>query len=192
MTSDKVSHPIEEAKNAHRVEATDDLPDTTALIVDEPELATEESPTDNQAPESSSVDSRETPRATVTTGNTTKPSIVPARLILFPYKSMEIQPQFKALLNEVADELKDSPYTVARIVGIMDNRGKGSSETNRSVSIQRAEKVTRYLNDRGIAAERLRMEEDTGSQNSNLESSENHTSPRPQRVVEVTVLAPTD
>jgi len=188
-TPEKAPHSIEQAKYADKIEATDD-PGTTTLIAETAALATTEHPVNNHVPESPGSDSNETTPGITTTGNETAPDKVQVRQILFPYKSVIIPPQFKVLLDEVADELNASQYAVARIVGIVDNRGEGSSDSKRSKSIQRANAVTRYLIDRGIAAERLRISEDTNAQEINPESSENETSPRPERVVEVTVLVP--
>jgi hypothetical protein len=81
---------------------------------------------------------------------------------------------------------------VARIVGIVDNIGKASLASKRGISIQRATEVSRYLKDRGIAAERLRIEEDAGPQDADPDSSKNGILPKPQRLVEVTVIVPTD
>ncbi len=189
MISEKAAHPVEQTRYADNIETTDDL-STTTLMVDTVGLATAEHPIDNHAPESSGIDSAETPAAIATTGNETTLNRVQARLVLFPYKSMEILPQFKELLDEVADELKDSQYAGARIVGIIDNRGKGSSDYKRSISIQRAKEVAGYLINRGIAPERLRIEENTNLQKDKPESSEYQTSHQPERAVEVTVLAP--
>lgn len=102
--------------------------------------------------------------------------------VLFAYRSMEIQPEFAELLSEVAGKLENSPSLVARVVGIVENRGSAPSDINRRVSTQRAQIVANYLEGLGVSGERLFVEED-----SSLLEAERGGARRPERVVEVTL-----
>ncbi len=65
----------------------------------------------------------------------------------------EIKPEFKAILDDVAETLKQYPDTRIEIAGHTDNTG--SAEANQRLSENRANAVRSYLASRGVAPERM-------------------------------------
>ena len=155
------------------------------VIVDDVELAMKKPTIESQPMVSSDIDSDVI--SLVVTAPESKPKLdkPQVRQILFGYKSIKLEQEYQELLDEVVQELVASQNAVAQIVGVVDDRGKGSSETNRRVSMRRAERVSDYIKSRGIVAERLRIEEDADRQ-------EKMALATPERLVNVTVVVPTD
>lgn len=72
--------------------------------------------------------------------------------ILFASGSDKIQPSSFKLLNEIAALIRTDPATFS-IVGHTDS--DGDENTNRSLSLQRAESVKKYLISKGVSASKL-------------------------------------
>ena len=73
--------------------------------------------------------------------------------VFFKFNKATIMPVSYALLNEVADVLRENPTIQVRIEGHTDS--KGNNAYNRKLSDQRAASVVTYLTDQGIEAYRL-------------------------------------
>ncbi len=76
--------------------------------------------------------------------------------VSFDFNSSAIKPAFHRTLNKVADILKRYNRSVVRVVGHTDNIG--SSSYNQQLSQRRADAVAWYLEDRGVAANRIASE----------------------------------
>jgi len=77
-------------------------------------------------------------------------------VLLFDFESAELDVQSKATLDEVATELNSTPGLNLIIAGHTCNMG--SPATNRQVSLRRAESAARYLSQKGVDIERLKLE----------------------------------
>jgi outer membrane protein OmpA-like peptidoglycan-associated protein len=74
--------------------------------------------------------------------------------VKFPVKAHELSPEAKARLTELADRLKSENQSVyLEIQGHTDARG--ADELNEKLGQERAEAVRRYLNQQGIALNRM-------------------------------------
>lgn len=73
--------------------------------------------------------------------------------ITFAFNSYEVQPQFQATLNEVAQTLAAYPSTIIDVLGHTDS--VGSHEYNQRLSEQRAQSVANYLIARGVQPARI-------------------------------------
>ena len=73
--------------------------------------------------------------------------------ITFAFNSYDIQPQFQATLNEVAQTLNAYPSTIIDVLGHTDS--VGSDAYNQRLSEQRAQAVANYLTARGINPARI-------------------------------------
>ena len=73
--------------------------------------------------------------------------------VSFDLNSAVIKPAFDSTLNKVADILSRYTRTHVRIIGYTDSTG--SAAYNQLLSQQRAQAVATYLEDRGVAAQRL-------------------------------------
>ena len=73
--------------------------------------------------------------------------------ITFPFNSAELQPQFYAVLNDVAHTLNDYPQTTIGVIGHTDS--VGSDAYNQGLSEQRAQSVAAYLVRQSVIAERI-------------------------------------
>jgi len=71
----------------------------------------------------------------------------------FDYDKTNIKPEFRPVLDEAAQTLKDNPDINVRIEGHTDEIA--SEEYNQELSERRAEAVKQYLVSRGVAADRL-------------------------------------
>jgi outer membrane protein OmpA-like peptidoglycan-associated protein len=73
--------------------------------------------------------------------------------VTFAYDSAQVQPQFQATLNQVADVLKQYDETYIDVYGFTDSTG--SDSYNQQLSERRAESVASYLEARGVQSARL-------------------------------------
>ncbi len=109
--------------------------------------------------------------------------------IFFHFDSVEIQPKFQGLLNDIAAELNASPQLRAQITGYTD--AIGNPDYNLDLSIRRAIAVTRYLNQRGITADRLATQ-GKGAYTTTADSADNNQALRRTRMVEISVIFPSE
>jgi outer membrane protein OmpA-like peptidoglycan-associated protein len=73
--------------------------------------------------------------------------------VTFDTSSYAIKPSFAPVLDELAQTLQQNPEVVVSVVGHTDSTG--SQQYNQTLSVNRAESVTGYLSQRGIAPQRL-------------------------------------
>lgn len=73
--------------------------------------------------------------------------------ISFDTGRADIKPNFRSVLDDFAQSLRDNPGTTIRIIGHTDSTG--SDAINDPLSVQRANSTASYLEDRGVAANRL-------------------------------------
>ncbi|EDZ97422.1 OmpA/MotB domain protein, partial [Burkholderia sp. H160] len=73
--------------------------------------------------------------------------------VTFDTSSYTIKPSFAPVLDQLAQTLQQNPEVVASVVGHTDSTG--SLQYNQTLSVNRAESVTGYLTQRGIAPQRL-------------------------------------
>lgn len=73
--------------------------------------------------------------------------------ITFAFNRYDIQPQFQATLNEVAQTLNAYPATMIDVLGHTDSTG--SDAYNQTLSEQRAQSVANYLAARGVNRARI-------------------------------------
>jgi OOP family OmpA-OmpF porin len=73
--------------------------------------------------------------------------------LLFAFDSAEIQPEFTSELDAAAEILLDNPDVTVRIDGHTDS--VGSEEYNMGLSERRAEAVAAYLEEAGVARDRM-------------------------------------
>jgi outer membrane protein OmpA-like peptidoglycan-associated protein len=76
--------------------------------------------------------------------------------VFFRVNSTAVDPQFDALLDEIAEVLARSAEAYAEIIGYTDRYGPVAY--NLALSRQRAQSVANRLFQRGIAEDRLRIE----------------------------------
>lgn len=74
--------------------------------------------------------------------------------ITFDFDSAAIKPDFYATLNDVATTLVDYPSTAVDVVGYASSEGK--AEYNLQLSQRRADSVSNYLVNQGVASVRLK------------------------------------
>lgn len=74
--------------------------------------------------------------------------------VLFSTGSYTLSAAAEAALSRVAYNLKQFPNTDVTVVGYTDNTG--SEQLNQTLSLERAQSVVNYLENRGIAASRLK------------------------------------
>ncbi|MBB5445279.1 outer membrane protein OmpA-like peptidoglycan-associated protein [Paraburkholderia sp. Clong3] len=73
--------------------------------------------------------------------------------VTFDTSSYAIKPSFAPVLDQLAQTLQQNPEVVASVVGHTDSTG--SLQYNETLSVNRAQSVTGYLAQRGIAPQRL-------------------------------------
>ena len=73
--------------------------------------------------------------------------------ISFDTGRADIQPNFRTVLDQFAQSLRDNAGTTIRIIGHTDSTG--SDAINDPLSLQRANSTARYLSDRGVSSERI-------------------------------------
>ncbi|CAB3790794.1 putative lipoprotein YiaD [Paraburkholderia ultramafica] len=73
--------------------------------------------------------------------------------VTFDTSSYAIKPSFAPVLDELAKTLQENPEVIAQVVGHTDSTG--SQAYNQTLSVNRAESVTGFLAQRGIAPQRL-------------------------------------
>jgi outer membrane protein OmpA-like peptidoglycan-associated protein len=73
--------------------------------------------------------------------------------VTFDTSSYAIKPSFAPVLDQLAQTLQQNPEVVVSVVGHTDSTG--SQQYNQTLSVNRAESVTGYLGQRGIAPQRL-------------------------------------
>ncbi|MFL9709899.1 OmpA family protein [Methylobacillus sp. Pita1] len=76
--------------------------------------------------------------------------------ISFASGKADIQPNFRAVLDNFATTLKNNPSTLVTIIGHTDNTG--SDSINNPLSVNRAANTRDYLTARGIAASRFTID----------------------------------
>lgn len=76
--------------------------------------------------------------------------------ILFDFNKSSLKPEAKEQLAKFASEMADMPDTGITVYGHTDNIG--TEAANKKISLQRAESVGNYLNQNGIAKERIVMD----------------------------------
>ncbi|MDX1668763.1 MAG: OmpA family protein [Limnobacter sp.] len=72
---------------------------------------------------------------------------------LFDTNKTEIKPAFADTLGRIAGTLQENPGTIVCVIGYTDS--DGSAEYNQTLSVRRAQSVTSFLVNRGVAASRL-------------------------------------
>jgi len=78
------------------------------------------------------------------------------RGVNFAFNSAELEPAAGPVLDQAAALLMSNPAVVVSVQGYTD--AIGSDEYNQALSVRRAESVYRYLVNRGVDPERLRVE----------------------------------
>lgn len=73
--------------------------------------------------------------------------------ISFATGSAALKPELREVLQQFAQGLKDNPGTLVRVVGHTDN--VGSDELNNKLSLERADTVRDFLEDRGVSRGRV-------------------------------------
>ncbi|OLL33084.1 hypothetical protein BTH42_03855 [Burkholderia sp. SRS-W-2-2016] len=73
--------------------------------------------------------------------------------VTFDTSSYAIKPSFAPVLDQLAQTMQQNPEIVASVVGHTDSTG--SAQYNQTLSVNRAQSVTGYLGQRGIAPQRL-------------------------------------
>jgi outer membrane protein OmpA-like peptidoglycan-associated protein len=73
--------------------------------------------------------------------------------VTFDTSSYAIKPSFAPVLDQLAQTLQQNPEVVAAVVGHTDSTG--SLQYNQTLSVNRAQSVTGYLAQHGIAPQRL-------------------------------------
>ena len=76
--------------------------------------------------------------------------------ILFDFNKSTLKPEAKEQLAKFATEMADMPETGITVYGHTDNIG--TEAANKKISLQRAESVGNYLNQNGIAKDRIVMD----------------------------------
>ena len=66
----------------------------------------------------------------------------------FQYRRSEVNPAMYPLLDNMVEELKNHPNVVIKITGHTDHLGE--EEFNKTLSLQRAQAVEKYLRDKGV------------------------------------------
>ncbi len=73
--------------------------------------------------------------------------------ITFAFDSANLQPQFRPVLDNVAQTLNEYNQTVIEVAGHTDS--VGSDSYNQQLSVQRANSVAGYLSSRGVTQQRM-------------------------------------
>ncbi|HEY2019748.1 OmpA family protein [Paraburkholderia sp.] len=73
--------------------------------------------------------------------------------VTFDTSSYAIKPSFAPVLDQLAQTMQQNPEIVASVVGHTDSTG--SPQYNQTLSVNRAESVTGYLAQHGVAPQRL-------------------------------------
>ena len=73
--------------------------------------------------------------------------------ISFDTGRADIKPNFRTVLDQFAQSLRDNPGSTVRIIGHTDSTG--SDAINHPLSVQRADSTRAYLADRGVAPNRV-------------------------------------
>jgi outer membrane protein OmpA-like peptidoglycan-associated protein len=73
--------------------------------------------------------------------------------VTFDTSSYAIKPSFAPVLDQLAQTMQQNPEIVASVVGHTDSTG--SPQYNQTLSVNRAQSVTGYLGQRGVAPQRL-------------------------------------
>ncbi|MCC8391712.1 OmpA family protein [Paraburkholderia sp. MMS20-SJTR3] len=73
--------------------------------------------------------------------------------VTFDTSSYAIKPSFAPVLDQLAQTMQQNPEIVASVVGHTDSTG--SAQYNQTLSVNRAQSVTGFLAQRGIAPQRL-------------------------------------
>ncbi|MFM0170188.1 OmpA family protein [Paraburkholderia sediminicola] len=73
--------------------------------------------------------------------------------VTFDTNSYAVKPSFAPVLDQLAQTLQQNPELIAQVVGHTDSTGQPAY--NQTLSVNRAESVTGYLGQRGVAPQRL-------------------------------------
>jgi outer membrane protein OmpA-like peptidoglycan-associated protein len=76
--------------------------------------------------------------------------------VTFDTNSYAIKPSFAPVLDQLAQTLQQNPEVIAQVIGHTDSTG--TPAYNQTLSVNRAQSVTNYLVQRGIAPQRLSAE----------------------------------
>ncbi len=86
--------------------------------------------------------------------------VVKQRIVLrgvtFDFDSSTLRPDSGPVLNQAAELLKENPEVMVSVDGFTDS--VGTAAYNQALSVRRAESVYRYLVNRGVDPERLRVQ----------------------------------
>lgn len=86
--------------------------------------------------------------------------VVKQRIVLrgvtFDFDSSTLRPNSGPVLNQAAELLKENPEVMVSVDGFTDS--VGTAAYNQALSVRRAESVYRYLVNRGVDPERLRVQ----------------------------------
>lgn len=72
---------------------------------------------------------------------------------LFDTNKTDIKPSFATTLGQIAGTLQQNPGTIVCVIGYTDSRG--ATDYNQTLSVRRAQSVTAFLVNRGVAPTRL-------------------------------------
>ncbi len=88
-----------------------------------------------------------------------QPPVTKRRIVLrgitFDFNKAEIRDESRPVLDEAVSSLRENPGVSLEVAGYTDS--VGGEEYNQALSIRRAEAVYRYLVNRGIAPERMKV-----------------------------------
>ncbi|MEQ5841514.1 hypothetical protein BWP39_11350 [Paraburkholderia acidicola] len=73
--------------------------------------------------------------------------------VTFDTNQYAIKPSFAPVLDQVAQTLNQNPEVIAQVIGYTDSTGQAAY--NQTLSVNRAQSVTNYLAQRGVAGQRL-------------------------------------
>jgi outer membrane protein OmpA-like peptidoglycan-associated protein len=73
--------------------------------------------------------------------------------VTFDTNSYAVKPSFAPVLDQLAQTLQQNPELIAQVVGHTDSTGQPAY--NQTLSVNRAQSVTGYLGQRGVAPQRL-------------------------------------
>lgn len=73
--------------------------------------------------------------------------------VTFDTNQYTIKPSFAPVLDQVAQTLNQNPEVIAQVIGYTDSTGQAAY--NQTLSVNRAQSVTGYLAQRGVAPQRL-------------------------------------
>jgi outer membrane protein OmpA-like peptidoglycan-associated protein len=84
------------------------------------------------------------------------PTLVLPNAVTFDLNSASIRPEFKELLDTLAEAMKEYPAGKLHVEGHTDNTG--TAEYNMALSKKRAESAKKYLESKGVEGDRISVE----------------------------------